>query len=133
MGNNITEYNSLLMNPITYSSLLSLSETDRRVTDDKDFRGQSAKAINFINKKFVLESHAIMRTDRIIGAPKDGIQMFGGELEPVEASGQREFIALNSSGRRTNAIESYNTITGEQVVENPRRFVWVHNFSQITL
>jgi len=125
----VTEYNSLLMNPIVFSSLLSLSETDRMITDDKDYRGSACKAINFLGKKYVLESNAVVRTDRIMGLPKDCIHMYGNEMEPVAADGQKSFLALNSSGRRTNALENYFTMTGEQFVDNPRRICWLHGFS----
>ena len=127
----ITQFNLLQMHPLVYTSLLSLSEADRRITDEKGIRGTSAKFINYGAKKFELDQASWMRMDRIMGLPKDGIQMYGGEIQPVEIDGQRQFMALNSSARRTNAFESYNQITCEQKIEDLRDCFWGHGF-QIT-
>ena len=127
------DWSALIMNPIVYSSLLSLSETDRRITDDKGIRGTSCKSIQFMNKKFELTPHSVCRTDRIVGIPKGAIKMYGAEMEPVTADGQKTFISLNSNGRRTNALEQYYNVSGEQYLENPRGSLFVRNFSVNTL
>ena len=124
----ITQWNLLTMNPLVYTSLLSLSEADRRITDEKGIRGTSAKYINYGAKKFELDQASWMRMDRVIGLPKDAIKMYGGTIEPVESGGQKEFLSL-VGGRRTNAVESYNSITSEMCVENLRSCFFGHNFS----
>lgn len=127
------KWNLLTMNPITYSSLLSLSETDRRIVDESGIRGTGCKAIVFGNKKFELDQNSSCRTDRILGLAKDSIKMWGGEMDAVEADGQKSFLALHSSGRRSNAIESYYQVEGEMVIENPRENLFIRNFSVVTL
>ena len=127
-SSDITQWNLLTMNPIVYTSLLSLSEADRRITDEKGIRGTSAKFINYGAKKFELDQASWMRMDRVIGLPKDAIKMYGGTIDPVDAGSQKEFIAL-VGGRRTNAVESYNSITSEMCIENLRDCFFGHNFS----
>jgi hypothetical protein len=126
-SSDITQWNLLTMNPLVYTSLLSLSEADRRITDEKGIRGTSAKYINYGAKKFELDQASWMRMDRVIGLPKDAIQMYGGTIDPVEAGGQKEFLSL-VGGRRTNAVESYNSITSECCIENLRSCFVGHNF-----
>jgi hypothetical protein len=125
----VIQWNLLDMNPLTYTSLLSLSEADRRITDDKGIRGTSCKTIQVGNKKFELNMNSAMRLDRIVGIPKDAIQMKGGTLDPVEVDGQRQYMALNSSARRVNAYEQYYTIMGEQYIESLRDCLFFRNFS----
>jgi len=125
----VIQWNLLDMNPLVYTSLLSLSEADRRITDDKGIRGTSCKTIQVGNKKFELNMNSSMRLDRIVGIPKDAIQMKGGTLDPVEVDGQRQYMALNSSARRVNAYEQYYTIQGEQYVENLRDCLFFRNFT----
>lgn len=129
----VTQWNLLTMNPIVYSSLLSLSEADRRITDDKGIRGTSCKSIQMGNKKFELDMHSAMRLDRIYALPKDSIKMYGGTMDPVEVDGQKVFMSLNSNGKRTNAMEQYFTIQSEQYVDNLRDAAFLRNFSINTL
>ena len=130
---NVIQWNVLTMNPLVYSSLLSLSEADRRIIDDTGLRGTSCKAIQVGNKKFELDMHSAMRTDRIIGMPKDSLEMYGCTLDPVTAGSQREFLALNSAARRTNAIEQYFEIAGEMSVSNLRDCLFFRNFQTTIL
>jgi hypothetical protein len=125
----VTQFNLLDMNPLVYSSFLSLSETDRRITDGKGIRGTSAKLIQVGSKTYELNMNSSQRMDRVVGLPKDSITAYGGEMEPVEADGQKAFLALNSSGRRTNAVESYFSVMGENTVENLRDTLYYRNFS----
>jgi hypothetical protein len=128
-SSDVIQWNLLSMNPLVYTSLLSLSETDRRITDDKGIRGTSCKTIQVGNKKFELDMCSSMRLDRIVGLPKDCLQMKGGTLDPVEIDGINQFMALNSSGRRSNAYESYWTVQGEQYCENLRDTLFFRNFT----
>jgi hypothetical protein len=128
-SSDIIQWNLLDMNPLTYTSILSLSETDRRITDDKGIRGTSCKVIQVGNKKFELNMNSSMRLDRIVGLPKDSVQMKGGTLDPVDIDGQKQYMALNSTGRRTNAYEQYYTIQAEQYVENLRDTLYFRNFT----
>lgn len=128
-SSDVIQWNLLDMNPLTYTSILSLSETDRRITDDKGIRGTSCKTIQVGNKKFELNMNSSMRLDRIVGLPKDSIQMKGGTLDPVDISGQTQYMSLNSSGRRTNAYEQYYTIQAEQYIENLRDTLYFRNFT----
>lgn len=128
-SSDIIQWNLLDMNPLTYTSILSLSETDRRITDDKGIRGTSCKVIQVGNKKFELNMNSSMRLDRIVGLPKDSIQMKGGTLDAVDIDGQKQYMSLNSSGRRTNAYEQYYTIQAEQYVENLRDTMYFRNFT----
>ena len=124
-----TKWNLLTMNPIAYTSLLSLSEADRRLTDSTGIRGSSCKSINYGTNKYELDQSSVMRLDRILCLPKDAIEMKGGTIDPVEVDGQKQFMALNSSARRTNALESYSTITGECCIQNLRDTLYFRNFS----
>jgi len=125
--------NLLTINPIGYSSLLSLSEQDRMITDDKGIRGTSAKVIQLGNKKFELDMNSSMRVDRISCLPKNSLYMYGGTMEPVNLDGQKQFMALNSNGRRTNAYEMYFTVSGEQKIENLRECAFLRNFTVTVL
>lgn len=125
----VTQWNLLTMNPLVYTSLLSLSEADRRITDEKGIRGTAAKYINFSSKKYELDQASWMRMDRIMGLPKDSIEMYGGTIDAVEIGGQKQFMTLNSSARRTNATETYSTITLEQSVKDLRDTMFIRNFS----
>jgi len=124
-----TQWNLLTMNPLVYTSLLSLSEADRRITDEKGIRGTAAKYINFSSKKYELDQASWMRMDRIMGLPKDSIEMYGGTIDAVEIGGQKQFMTLNSSGRRSNATETFSTITLEQSVKDLRDTLFLRNFS----
>lgn len=128
-GSDIVQSNLLSMNPLVYTSLLSLSEADRRITDAVGIRGTSCKQINYGTKKFELDQASWMRMDRIVSIPKDGIKMYGGTLDPVNIDGQTQFMSLNSSARRLNAIESYWSVTAEMCVENLRDTLFGRNFS----
>jgi hypothetical protein len=128
-GGEIVQSNLLSMNPLVYTSLLSLSEADRRITDGIGIRGTSCKEINYGTKKFELDQASWMRLDRIIALPKNAIQMYGGTLDPVNVDGQTQFMSINSSARRTNSIESYWSIAGEQCVENLRDTLFGRNYS----
>lgn len=128
-SNEATQWNILEINPLGYSSMLSLSEQDRMIIDDKGIRGTSAKVIQVGNKKFELNMNSTMRRDRIAAIPKDAIYMYGGTLEPVELDGQKQFMALNSTARRQNAYEMYFTVSGEQKIENLRDCAFMRNFT----
>lgn len=128
-SSDVIQWNLLDMNPLAYTSLLSLSETDRRITDEKGIRGTSCKTIQVGNKKFEMNMNSAMRLDRIVGLPKDSICMKGGTMDPVEVDGQREFMSLTSSGRRQNAYESYFTVQAEQYVDNLRDTLFFRNFT----
>lgn len=125
--------NMLTMNPLAYSSLMSLSEKDRMIIDDKGIRGTSAKVIQLGDKKFELDMNSTMRTDRISCLPKDSIYMYGGTMESVDLDGQKQFMALNSNGKRTNAYEMYFTVSGEQKIENLRECAFLRNFTVTVL
>jgi hypothetical protein len=125
--------NLLTINPIGYSSLLSLSEQDRMITDDKGIRGTSAKVIQLGNKKFELDMNSTMRVDRISCLPKNSLYMYGGTMEPVNLDGQKQFMALNSNGKRCNAYEMYFTVSGEQKIENLRECAFMRNFTVTVL
>lgn len=113
-------FSMLEMSPFTYSHLLSQSEQDRRLVDGTSWRGTGCKKVTVGNQEFELSTNSSMRLDRIIGIPKDTFRMAGGKIEPVSASGQTEFLSLNSTTtQRTNAIESYNTVMGECYVGSP--------------
>lgn len=127
-GKDVTQFNVLDMNPLVYSSFLSLSETDRRITDGKGIRGTGAKLIEVGTKTYEMSMNSAQRLDRIVGLPKDSLAQYGGELKPVDADGQKTFLALNSSGRRTNALESYFTIAHENTCENLRDTLYFRNF-----
>ena len=129
----IFKQNLLTINPIGYSSLLSLSEKDRMIIDAKGIRGTSAKVIQLGEKQFELDMNSTMRTDRISCLPKDSIYMYGGTLDTVELDGQKQFMALNSNGKRTNAYEMYYTVSGEQKIENLRECAFMRNFTVTVL
>jgi len=128
-GAEAVQSNLLMQNPLVYTSLLSLSEADRRITDAVGIRGTSCKQINYGTKKFELDQASWMRMDRIVSIPKDGIKMYGGTLDPVNIDGQTQFMSLNSSARRQNSFESYFSTACEMCIENLRDSMFGRGFS----
>jgi hypothetical protein len=126
------QFNILSMQAVTYSHLLSLSEQDRRIIDDKSIRGTACKAITVGTKKYELDMNTAMRTDRIIGLPKGAFKQDGGTIAPVTASGQKEFLSI-ANNRRVNATESYYTVNGETYCDNLRDCFYARNFTINTL
>lgn len=123
------QWNGVLMNPLVYSSLVSLSELDRRVTEGAGMRGEEgAKFIKFNDRKYQLDTHTSMRHDRVFCLPKGGISLYDGKLEAVELGSQNQFLSLNSNGNRTNVVEAYSTMTGELCVNMPRNCGAIRNF-----
>lgn len=127
------QFNILSMQAVTYSHLLSLSEQDRRIIDDTSVRGTACKAITVGTKKYELDMNTTMRTDRIVGLPKDALKQDGGTIAPVSVSGQKEFLSIGTNNRRTNATESYYTVEGETYCDNLRDCFFARNFTINTL
>lgn len=122
------DWSALMINPIGYSSMISLSELDRRITEGKGMRGEEgAKLIRMHGKTFQLEEHSSMRLDRIYCLAKGSVEMHGGKESLVKVGNQGEFLSL-VNGRRTNVVESYYDVTGELVMETPRVNAYMRNF-----
>lgn len=126
------EWSSLMMNPITYSSMISLSELDRRITEGKGIRGEEgAKLIQMHGKKFQLDEHSSQRHDRIYCLAKGAVEMHGGKENLIKVGGQGEYLAM-VNGRRTNVVESYYEVSGETTLECPRVNGFMKNFKIAT-
>lgn len=126
--NQQASWTGVLMHTLVYSSMVSLSELDRRITEGKGMRGEEgAKMVKFENKTYQLDSHTSMRLDRVHAIPKGGIKLYDGKLEPVEVNGQSQFLTL-ADGKRINVIEAHSTLTGEACVFMPRDFGVIRNF-----
>jgi hypothetical protein len=105
--------NTLLINPIGYSSMISQGELGGKVFTGEGMRGnKNAHMIAYGDKTFEFDSSSCMRKDKVVVMAKDVLELKGGEIEAVEVGGQREFLSL-ASGKRTNQAEMYSTITGE--------------------
>jgi hypothetical protein len=129
-----SEFTMCMMNPIVYSSLVSLSELDRRIIEGKGVRGEDgAQFIKFGNKKYQLEMSTVVPTSRIYCIPQGAVDMYGGDLQDVKIGNQSEFMALNSSGRRQNAVEKYMTCQSEMCCEVPRQSMIIRNFTVNTI
>lgn len=129
-----SEFTICLMNPIVYSSLVGMSELDRRIVEGKGVRGEDgAQMIKFGEKKYQLEMNSLIPTTRIYCIPQGAIGMWGGDLQDVKIGSQTEFMALNSTGRRLNAIEKYATCQSEMFCEVPRQSMIIRNFTVNTL
>ena len=125
---NATDWNLMLMNPLTEASLISLSELDRRIMEGKGIRGEDgAKMIKMGGKTYQFESHSVMRRDRVFMLAKDAVTLHDGKIEDVEVGGQKEFLSIQG-GARVNVIEAYATVTGEMSVSGLRRCGAIHNF-----
>lgn len=126
-----SDWNVCMMNPMVYSSLISLSEMDRRITEGKGIRGEDgAKIIKMGGKNYQMEMETFMRADRVFCLPKGSIELHGGTIEPVATDAGKEFLALhNTMNRRINAVESYNTVMGEMLMRAPRDAAAVRNFT----
>jgi hypothetical protein len=128
------EFTMCMMNPIVFSSLVSLSELDRRIIEGKGVRGEDgAQFIKFGNKKYQMEMSTVVPTTRIYCIPQGLVDMYGGDLQDVRVGNQSEFMALNSSGRRQNAVEKYVTCQSEMCCETPRQAMIIRNFTVNTL
>jgi hypothetical protein len=116
-----TDWNLLLVNPLTEASLIQLSELDRRITEGKGIRGEEgAKLIKMGGKTYQVESHSVMRKDRVFMLAKDAITLYDGKVEDVNIGGQKEFLQIQN-GNRVNVVEAYATVTGEMAVQGLRR------------
>jgi len=127
------EWSALILNPIVYSAMISLSELDRRIIEASNgvFRGSTGYSnyVQFGNKKVQFEQHSAMRHDFIYGVPQGAIEVYGGAVEKVEAGGNTEFLAL-VDGNRTNQHETYFTIVEERAwSKNPRLGAYIRNFT----
>lgn len=126
------DWSSLMMNPITYSSMISLSELDRRITEGKGIRGEDgAKIIQMHGKKFQFDEHSSQRHDRIYCLAKNAVEMHGGKENLIKVGGQGEYLAM-VDGRRTNVIESYYEVIGELTLECPRVNAYMRNYKITT-
>lgn len=118
----------VIMNPLVFSSLVSLSELDRRVVEGKGIRGEDgAKLIKFNDRNYQLDTHTSMRHDRLFSLPNKGLTLYDGKMEPVEVGSQNQFLQI-SGGQRINVVEAYSTMTGEFCVGMPRDCGAIHNF-----
>ena len=118
----------VIMNPLVFSSLVSLSELDRRVVEGKGIRGEEgAKMIKFNDRTYQLDTHTSMRHDRLFSLPNKGLTLYDGKLEAVEVGSQNQFLSI-SGGARLNVVEAYSTMTGEFCVNMPRDCGAIHNF-----
>lgn len=125
----MSDFTGVLMNPLVYSSMVSLSEVDRKITEGTGVRGEEgAKLIKFGDKTYQLETHTSVRHDRTYLLPSGEIEQLGCEMEPVEVGGQSSFLSL-VDGRRVNVEEAYSTVTGEMRVKYPRGFGVIRNFT----
>jgi hypothetical protein len=128
-----TDWSAVLMNPITYSNMVALSENDRRITEGVGIRGEDgAKYIQFNGKKYQLESHSTMRRDRIFTIANKAITLHDGKIESVEVGGQKEFLSIQN-GQRINVNEAYATVCGEMSVKGLRRCGVITNFKASVL
>ena len=128
-----TDWSTVLMNPITYSNMVALSENDRRITEGVGIRGEDgAKYIQFGGKKYQLESHSVMRRDRIFTIANKAITLHDGKIESVEVGGQKEFLSIQN-GQRVNINEAYATVAGEMSVKGLRRCGVITNFKTSVL
>lgn len=124
----MAKWYGVLMNPLVFSSLVSLSELDRRVTEGKGVRGEEgAKLIKFGDRTYQLDTHTSMRLDRCYSLAKGGLSLYDAKLEPVEVNGQNQFLTI-ANGQRINVIEAYSTLTGEFCVNMPRDCGAIRNF-----
>lgn len=124
----MAKWYGVLMNPLVYSSMVSLSELDRRVVEGRGIRGEEgAKLIKFGDRNYQLDTHTSMRHDRLYCLPNKGLTLYDGQLEPVEVGSQNQFLSI-SGGARTNVVEAYSTITGEFCVNMPRDCGAIRNF-----
>jgi hypothetical protein len=123
------DWNLLLMGTQAYSSMVTQSELDRRLTETKGIRGEDqAKVFKFEGKNFQMESHTAMRSDYIFSLPKGLVELHGGENKPVTAGGASEFLSL-ANGRRSNQAESYNVMIMEYCLKEPRAAAFMNNFT----
>jgi len=123
------KWSGVLMHPLVYSSLVSLSELDRRVSEGKGIRGEDgAKLINFGDRTYQLDTHTNMRLDRVYSLAKGALSLYDGKVDPVELGGQNQWLTINSDGQRINVVEAYSTITGEFCVSMPRDCGAIRNF-----
>jgi hypothetical protein len=128
-----TDWSTCLMNPITYSNMVALSENDRRITEGQGIRGEDgAKYISFGGKKFQLEAHSVMRRDRLFTIANKAITLHDGKIESVEVGGQKEFLSIQN-GQRVNINEAYATVCGEMSVKGLRRCGVITNFKTSVL
>jgi hypothetical protein len=124
----LPEFSIVGMNPIPYSSMVSASENDRRISEGKGIRGEEgAKFIKIFDKKFQLESSSVQKKQLIYCIPDKAIKLKDGELSDITVSGQNQFLTIRG-GQRVNVIEAYGEVVGELCVEGVRRCAYLENF-----
>ena len=125
----MAKWYGVLMHPLVFSSLVSLSELDRRVSEGTGIRGEdAAKLVKFGDRKYQLDTHTNMRLDRVYSLAKGSLSLYDGKLDPVEVGGQSQWLTINSDGKRVNVVEAYSTVTGEFCVNMPRDCGAIRNF-----
>jgi hypothetical protein len=126
------DWSVLMLNPIVMSSMMSLSELDKRIIDGVGIRGdQGAKTIKMGEKTFELEQHSSMRLDRVFAIAKGAVELHGGNEELVDSDGVTQFLAV-TGGRRTNVAQSHYLVNGELTMETPRVNAFMRNFKITT-
>jgi len=128
----LPEWSILGMNPVPYSSMVSASENDRRITEGTGIRGEKgAKYIEVFGKKFQLESSSVQKKGLIYCVADKAVKLKDGELSDITVSGQNQFLTIRD-GNRVNVIEAYGEVVGEMAVEGVRRCMYIDNFKYST-
>lgn len=123
-----SRWSAVLFNPIVMSSLISLSELDRRITEGKGIRGEDgAKMIKFGNITYELDMHSSMRLDRVMAVAKGSFKLYDCKLTPVSVGGQNQWLTV-TGGNRINSIDAYSTMIGEACLRMPRDCGAIRNF-----
>jgi len=128
----LPEWSILGFNPIVYSSMVSASESDRRITEGTGIRGEKgAKYIEIFGKKFQLEASSCQKKGYVYCVADKAVTLKDGELKNITADGQSEFIAIRD-GQRVNVIQAFGEVRGEMCIEGVRRCAVLTNFKYST-
>jgi hypothetical protein len=124
----LPEWSIVGMNPVPYSSMVSASENDRRITEGSGIRGEKgAKYIEIFGKKFQLESSSVQKKGLVYCIADKSVKLKDGELRDITVSGQNQFLTIRD-GQRVNVVEAYGEVVGECCVEGVRRSMFINNF-----
>lgn len=120
------------MNPIVYSSMISQSENDRRISEGTGVRGEEgAKYIKIFDKKFQLEASSVQKKPLVYCIADKHIVLKDGDLRRISVDGQSSFLAIQG-GQRVNVEEAYGEVVGELCIEKARNNLFIDNFKYST-